>query len=328
VSTSLILSSTAERCYWLGRYLERADSTARLVMVNGRLLYDLPKRLPLGWRGLVNITGSRDLYDELYAETNEKNVSRYLISDARNPGSLFSALDNARENVRTLRGIIPRTSVEYINELYLLARESLSEPLSRTRRAAGLKEVQSFVQRIEGFMSANMLHDAHWLFLRLGNFIERADMTSRILEVGCDDLFDDAAELEPFTDIQWRSVLLSLDATQSYNQVMQGPVSQEAVLIFLVSNPALPRSLAYSLNSLRNSVKSLPRNDKVLRSVNRLRRWITSAEPGSLDIEGVRSFLDDFQAHLAEVDQLISRTYFVFKPRRRRSGQSRRKNHA
>ncbi len=318
MSSTRILSSTAERAYWLGRYLERADSTARLVTVNARLLYDLPKRLPLAWVGLVDITGAREHFDELFDEPNEKSISRFLINDTRNPGSLFSSLDYAKENVRTLRGIIPRRSVEYINDLHRYARENLSEPLSRSRRLEGLAEVQSYLQRIEGFLSGNMLHDAHWTFLRLGNFIERADMTSRILEVGCQDIFDDASELEPFVDIQWRSVLLSLDATQSYNQVVQGPVSQEAVLEFLVGQTELPRSIAYALNSLRNSVRSLPRNDRVLQAVNRLRRQFAAGELADLELDAVEKFMDDFQESLAEVDQLINRTYFQFKPRRRR----------
>jgi uncharacterized alpha-E superfamily protein len=313
-----ILSSTAERAYWLGRYLERADSTARMVRVNSRLLYDLPKRLPLAWQGLVTTTGSRELFDELFDEPSEKNVARYLINDARNQGSLISSLELARENVRTLRGIIPRGTVEQINEAYLYAKDQLSEPLSRTRRAEGLEEIQAFIQRIDGFMSANMLHDAHWTFLRLGNFIERADMTSRILEAGCGDVFEEASELEPFTDIQWRSVLLSLDATQSYNQVMQGPVSQEAVLEFLVHNTQLPRSLAYSLNSLRNSTRDLPRNEKVLRSINRLRRQVAGLDVEALDIKGIEAFLDDFQSELAGIGSDIRKTYFQYKPRRRR----------
>jgi len=313
-----ILSSTAERAYWLGRYLERADSTARLVRVNSRLLYDLPKRLPLAWQGLVNIMGSRELFDELFDEPSEKNVSRWLINDSRNPGSLIQSLEAARENVRTLRGIIPRGSVEYINEAHLHAKEHLSEPLSRSRRAEGLDEAQSFIQRIEGYMSANMLHDAHWTFLRLGNFIERADMTSRLIEAGCGDVFEDASELEPFVDIQWRSVLLSLDATQSYNQVVQGVVSQEAVLDFLVHNDQLPRALSYSLGSLRNSVRDLPRNEQVVRAVNRLRRQVDSVVFEGMEITMVETFMDDFQAELAGIDQLIRKIYFQYKPRRRR----------
>ena len=311
------LSSTATRSYWLGRYLERAESTARLVMVNGRLLYDLPRRLPLGWQPLVDITGGAELFAQLYTEPSEKNVTRFLINDLHNPASLFSALNWTRENVRTLRGIIPRQSIEYVNELYLFAREHLSEPLSRTRRVQGLSKILEFVQRIDGFMSANMLHDAHWTFLRLGNFIERADMTSRIIEAGCDNMFEAVSELEPFSDIQWRSVLLSLDATQSYNTVVQSPISKEAVLEFLIRNEALPRSLAYSLNSLRNGLRSLPRHEKILRSINRLRRSINQTDVGSLEGESLREFLDDFQLQLAQINQVIADVYFEFKPRRR-----------
>jgi len=308
------LSSTAKRSYWLGRYLERAESTARLIMVNASLLYDLPKRLPLGWQPLVDITGGQALFATLYSEPSEKNVTRFLINDAHNPASLFSSLNWIREDVRILRGIIPRQAIEYVNEFYLFAKESLSAPLSRTRRVQGLSRIPEFVQRLDGFMSANMLHDAHWTFLRLGNFIERADMTSRIIDVGCDNLFEAASKLEPFIDIQWRSVLLSLDAAQSYNTVVQSPVNQGAVLDFLICNESLPRSLAYSLNSLRNGLQDLPRNTKILTAINRLRRSIRQTDVAGLEGEELRRYLDGFQIQLARIDQAIAGVYFASKP--------------
>lgn len=314
------LSSTAQRCYWLGRYLERAENSARIVNVNGRLLYDLPKRLPLGWQPLVEITGNQQLFAELYDEPSEKNVSRFLINDMRNPGSLMTSISMARENVRTLRGIIPRQSVEYVNELYLYAKDQLSEPLSRSRRTQGLIEVAKFTQRLEGFMSGNMLHNANWSFFRLGNYIERADMTSRIIDVGTDNMLADVSDLEPFADIQWRSVLLSLDAAQSYNTEVQEPVSQDAVLNFLVRNDRLPRSLTYSLNSIRHGLRALPRHEQSLRRVNSLRRSLKDIE--FEDAEQIRQFLDDVQVALAELDQAISRTYFQVRPSRGRSPQT------
>ncbi|MDH3641974.1 MAG: alpha-E domain-containing protein [Gammaproteobacteria bacterium] len=311
------LSSTAKRSYWLGRYLERAEGTARLVAENGSLLMDLPKRLPLGWQPLVNITGSDTLFDELYSEPTERNVVRFIINERRNPASLSNSLNWARENARTLRGIIPRQAVEYIIELHLYAREHLSEPLSRSRRMEGLSNVPEFVQRIDGFMSANMLHDAHWNFWRLGNFIERADMTSRIIDVGADNLLQPAVELEPFADVQWRSVLRSLNANQSYTSVVQEPIQQSSVLEFLINNAALPRSLTYSLNSLRNCLRSLPRNERVLRALNRLRRYIAQVDPTTLEGEALRTFLDDFQLQLAGVHEQVNKSYFDFKPGRR-----------
>jgi len=313
------LSSTAKRSYWLGRYLERAESTARLIAENGNLLMDLPIRLPLGWQALVNITGSVALFNEFYPEPNERNVTRFLINDQRNPASLANSLAWARENARTLRGIIPRQAVEYIIELHLYAKENLSPPLSRSRRAEGLSSVPEFIQRIDGFMSANMLHDAHWSFWRLGNFIERADMTSRIIDVGADNLLQPAVELEPFADVQWRSVLRSLNATQSYMSVIQEPIQQAAVLEFLFKNPNLPRSLTYALHSLRNSLRPLPRHERALRALNRLRRNIAQADPATLDGAALRTFLDDFQLQLADVHEQVTKTYFDFKPRQRRS---------
>jgi uncharacterized alpha-E superfamily protein len=302
------LSSTAQRAYWLGRYLERAESTARLVNVNARLLYDLPKRLPLGWQPLVNITGSEELFADLYDEPSEKNVSRFLINDARNPSSLLSSVELARENVRTLRGIIPRQTVEYVNEMYLYTKDSLTEPLSRLRRTEGLNEIPRITQRIEGFMSANMLHDAHWSFFRLGNYIERADMTSRIIDVGNDNILGQVSDLEPFADIQWRSVLRSLDAAQSYNTEVQEPINQNAVLEFLINNPRLPRSLAYALNSIRHGLRALPRHEQSLRRVNALRHKL--ADFSADEPDQIRDFLDAVQIDLAELNGSLSRTYF------------------
>ncbi|MFP6815259.1 MAG: alpha-E domain-containing protein [Pseudomonadales bacterium] len=305
------LSSTAKRSYWLGRYLERADSTARMVAENGNLLLDLPKRLPLAWQPLVNITGSATLFNEISREPNERSVTRFLINDRRNPASLANSLEWARENARTLRGIIPRHAVEYIIELHLYAKEHLSQPLSRSRRAEGLSNVSEFIQRIDGFMSANMLHDAHWNFWRLGNFIERADMTSRIIDVGADNLLQPAVELEPFADIQWRSVLRSLNATQSYASIVRAPIHSNAVLEFLIKNPALPRSLTYSLSSMRNSLRALPRSQRVLRTVNQLRRHIDQCDTTNLEGKALREFLDDFQLQLAHVHEHVNKIYFA-----------------
>jgi len=318
------LSSTAQRSYWLGRYLERAENTARLVNVNAGLLYDLPKRLPLGWQPLVAITGSQPEFYENYDEPSEKNICRFLINDLRNSGSLLSTLEAARENVRTLRGIVPRQTVEYVNEMVLFAKEHLTEPLSRSRRTEALIEIPKFTQRIEGFMSANMLHNAYWRFFRLGNYIERTDMTSRIMDVGTDNLLASASNLEPFADIQWRSVLLSLDAVQSYNSEMQEPIQQESVLNFLLHNERLPRSLAYGINSIRQSLRGLPRHEAALRIANRIRRKLNSAV--LTDAAAARAFLDEIQIDLAQLDRRIYQAYFDALTEPMRAGKPERQN--
>jgi uncharacterized alpha-E superfamily protein len=322
--TAHTLSSTAERSYWLGRYLERAETSARLVSVHANLLIDLPRRMPLGWRPLVAITGSAELYDSLFDDTSERNVCRFLINDVRNSGSLINSLSWARENARTLRGIIPRPAFEFVNEAYLFAREKLAEPLSRTRRVSGLTTITEFVQQVDGYMSANMLHDAHWNFLRIGQFIERADMTTRLIDVGTGTFWASAVELEPFADIQWRSVLRSLYALQSYNTSVAEPISQGPVIEFLMKDARLPRSLAYGLNSVRNNLRSLPRNDKPLAVVNRIRREVAHSNVRQMNGETLSAYLDQCQVRLNQLHDQIRRTYFDFRPRRRPVRKTRR----
>ncbi|MEZ5557363.1 MAG: alpha-E domain-containing protein [Pseudomonadales bacterium] len=315
--TTHTLSSTAERAYWLGRYLERVEATARLVTVHGNLLIDMPRRQPRGWRPLVEITGSAAQFAELYDEINERNVCRFLINDPRHSGTLINSLSWARENARTLRSMIPRYAFEYINEAHLFARDQLSGNLSRSRRVQGLTAITEFVQRIDGFMSANMLHDAHWSFLRIGQFIERADMTTRIIDVGTGTFWEGAVELEPFADVQWRSVLRSLYALQSYNAAVGEPISQVPVIDFLLNHERLPRSVAYGLSSVRNNLRGLPRHERPLRSVNRIRRSLRQTPVQGLDGAALSRYLDDIQVQLSELHDEVRKTYFDFHPRRR-----------
>ena len=129
-----VLSRVAERIYWLGRYMERADNTARLINVNTNMLMDLPTRRPLGWRPLIDITGSGALFDSLYSDASERNVCRFLTSDARHPSAITSAISTARENARTVRETMPGPTFEYVNDLHLFARSALGR---RTSLEAG-----------------------------------------------------------------------------------------------------------------------------------------------------------------------------------------------
>jgi len=314
------LSSTAIRAYWLGRYLERAGSTARLVSVNANLLIDLPVRLPLGWLPLVDILAQEEEFTELYGTPpqaarstlgeNEKSVVRFLLSDQRNAGSLLNSLGFARENARTLRGTLPRASYEHINEAYLFAKDALQEPLSRTRRNSGLDRIIEHLDQINGFLSSTMLHNASWQFFRLGNFLERADMTTRIIDLGTANLVESESDLEPFADIQWRSVLSSLDSMQSYTVSMQNPVNQPDVLEFLLKNDELPRSLLRCLNTIRNCLRSLPKNQEPLELVNQMRRQLQRARVRNLQGERLHRYTDARQKQLLALHVNITGTYF------------------
>ena len=315
--TANVLSRVAERVYWLGRYLERADSTARLITVNTHLIMDLPLRLPLGWRPLIDITDSADLFEGLYGadDASERNVCRFLTTDVRNPGSIVNSIAGLRDNARTVRENMPRITFEYINELYLFARSALVPGQSRSRRGEALTGISRQAQQLEGFLSQNMLHDAHWELLRLGNYIERADMTTRIIDVRTVDLFAGNHELAPFQDIQWRSVLRAFYAMQSYHASVRQPVDPPLVLEFLFKDERLPRSYLRCLNSVRRSLRELPRNGGAVDACDAALRALHETDVmrlgGLENTADLHAFIDECQGHLRELHDAIVGTYFV-----------------
>lgn len=309
-----ILSRVAERVYWLGRYIERVESTARLVTVTSNLLMDLPIRLPLGWRPLIDITGSATLFDSLYADASEHNVCRFLISDTRNPGSMIRSIEGVRENARTVRETMPRVTFEYVNDLHHFARSELGPGASRRRRREALDGVGLRVHQFEGFLSRNMLHDAHWTFLRLGNQLERADMTTRTIDAGSVNLLP-GHDFEAFEEAQWRSVLISLYAMQSYHAAVGQPVSRAPVLEFLLRAGHLPRSYTRCLAQMRSSVRDLPRNRRPMRDCNTAIVALANADVAGLEGPTLRAFMDECQKHLGRIHTSITETWFDFQPK-------------
>ncbi len=307
-----MLSRVAQRIYWLARYLERAENTARMVNVNAHLLLDLPKKLPLGWAPLIEITGSTELFSDCFAEANERNVVRFLIADPRNSGCLLNSLSAARENARTIRDIIPREGWEIINALYLDTRAALPGALAQKRRFAFLRSVMGDIQRLNGLFAGSMLRDAGYSFLRMGRNLERADMATRMVDVRSENLLlEGSEELLPFERIQWMSVLQSLSAYQSYIQKVQGPVRRRAAVRFLLQDPDFPRAFLHCSEQVKACLQTLPNNDAPVRFVNRISR-IRRARPDEMSAKQLHDYIDRLQLNLARLDSLIAKTYFAY----------------
>ena len=212
-----MLARVVENVYWLARYLERAENTARLVSVNTNLLLDLPKGLTPGWQPLIDITGSRESFDARGSRADERDIVQFLLADPDNPGSIVSSLRMARENARTLRDIFPTESWELMNQFFLDFIEELPNGLNKRTRFNFLKRIVLNSQTITGSLEGTMNRNDAYTFLLLGRHVERADMTSRIIDVRSAQLLpEDAPELRPFDTIQWMSVLRSLSGYEMY----------------------------------------------------------------------------------------------------------------
>jgi len=310
-----MLSRVAENIYWMARYLERAEDTARLVSVNTNLLLDLPAGIAPGWEKLIWISGAAEIFREHYEECNERRALRFLMGDPQNPSSVLSSLNGLRENCRTIRDIVPRESWEQINELYLNSKENLQSGLTKRGRHAYLKRVIQGCQTIAGSMAGTMNHDQGYQFLRIGRFIERADMTTRIIDVRSADLLpEDTPELRPFDNIQWMSVLKSLTGYQMYRQSMQARVRRPDVLKFLFLSRAFPRSVLYSLGAVEAGASTLVHSEEPLRIVGRLKRLLQETDVVALDQDSLHQFVDDVQLGLTELHDAIRREYFLSEP--------------
>lgn len=307
-----MLSRVAERIYWMARYIERAEDLARLIGVNSHLELDLPGNVRFGWRPLVGITDSEKLFAELYDEYDERNVVRFLLADERNPGSIIASLSQARENARTVRDTIPRAGWEQVNDLFLRTKNDLRTGSSHRRRHGFLRSIVLGSQQITGMLAGTMSCDSAYEFLRLGRNLERADMTTRIIDVRSASLLPDISEsLSPFENIQWMSVLKSLTAYQMYRQHVRLRVSRPDALRFLFKDGAFPRSVRHCLIEVGRCFENLPHGDSGLSNATHLQEFVTEAHPDELSQDELHMFIDDLQLALGEMHQQIAATYFV-----------------
>jgi uncharacterized alpha-E superfamily protein len=307
-----MLSRSAERLYWLARYIERTENIARLVSVHMNLLMDLPIGVEMGWQQLVRINAAEQEFHEKYKSFNERNITRFLLSDGTYMGSLFSSLSAARENIRTSRDLLPDEAWEQVNEMYLFVRNNLDSIHNRSNRAAFLKEILKGCQRFTGLLSGYMSHNNPYRFIRLGKNIERADMTSRILDLASLLLAESRSDdMRQYETILWVNILKSLNAQLMYRQHVRSSVNGDDVLNFLLLNTNLPRSVGCCIADIANCINELPNNDGLPDNLLKLKAYVQAIDTKDTTQAQLRAILDDLQNRLGELHNQIADNWFL-----------------
>lgn len=307
-----MLSRVAENIYWMARYIERAENTARLINVTTNLILDLPSSANVGWEHITEIMGSEHLFHEHYDEVNERNILRFMIADLHNPGSIVSSLQLARENARTIRDIIPRETWESINDIFLVAKSNTPSGIARKNRYSYLQKVILGAQTLTGQLAGTMYHDMGYDFLRMGRNLERADMTTRIIDVRSADLLEEQHEnLTPYENIQWMSVLKSLTGYQMYRRIIQVRVRRPDVLKFLLQERRFPRAFYHTTCEVESCLENLPGNEDCIKEIHTLQKMVLSANPHELQQDDLHGFIDQLQLGLNKVHNSIADTYFL-----------------
>ena len=309
-----MLSRVAENLYWLGRYMERAEDTARLIQVSRHVMLDFPGTATLGWSSLINITGSDEQFDEHYGKRDEASVLAFLCADKRYGGSILSALAAARENLRTTREVMPREIWEEINQLYHEVNEQASHGIAMRRMDGFLKGVIRGCQTVTGMIIGTLSHTPARTFCGIGCYLERADMTTRTLDVRSANLLPRSpGDLTPFENLQWMGVLKSLSAYQMYRQQMRNRVRGPDVVAFILKDPLFPRSINRCLMDLHRNMYGLPRNDEACAVVTALQNRLESVDAGWLagSADDLHRFVDDLQVGIGEIHDSIKSTWFA-----------------
>jgi uncharacterized alpha-E superfamily protein len=320
-----MLARVVENVYWLSRYLERAENTARIIGVNTNLLLDLPGGIAPGWLPLVDICGNRAEFDaqgHKGAKSDERDVVTFLIADQSNPGSICSSLHMARENARTLREILPTEAWEFLNQFFSEFTHDAATGINKRTRFEFLKRVVIGLQSIAGILDGTMNRNDAYTFMTLGRSLERADMTSRIVDVRSAQLLPaETPELRPFESVQWMSVLKSLSGYQMYRLRMRTRVHRTDVLQFLLRDDQFPRSCRFCLSQVESCLTSLPRSEGVLEVLEAAASFIERAPLATLDQPGLHDLIDTLQLRISDVHARLAQNYF---PSRDTSGLQRK----
>lgn len=305
-----MLSRVAENLYWLGRYIERAEDTARLFEATTNLIYDLPDSSPLTWASLVEAVAPEAESEDL-PDATEVRVSRWLLLDAKNPASVRSCVKAARENARIARDQIPKDAWLGLNRLDLMLTDAASASLSRRKRAELLREVIWACRHFSGVLHGSMSRDEAWQFLRLGLQLERADMSSRLLDFKTTSLLPDqewTRDVE--TTLGWMGILQAQDGYEMYRHSVNNRVKPKQALSFLLTNRSFPRSLVHILGEVESGLLGLPVAASAPREVRQVRVWVEQLPLDAFDHESLSSAMDEFQARLNLLHESIQEAFF------------------
>jgi uncharacterized alpha-E superfamily protein len=312
-----MLARVADSIYWMSRYVERAENVARFIEVNLNLMLDLPVGSPQQWQPLVDTTGDAAEFKKRYGSATQPNVIQFLTFDQENVNSIHSCLRSARENARSVREIISSEMWEQINQFYLMVNSAADDAGSRTDPQDLFASVKMARHLFTGVTDATMTHNESWHFCRLGRMLERADNTSRILDVKYFLLLPTAADVGTTSDdIQWAAVLRSASAFEMYRK-RYGRIAPNRIVEFLLCETEFPRAIHYCLVRAREEVHAISGTPAgifrhpVERLLGELCSEFAYARIENIIAAGLHEYLDRLQTKVNEIGNGISETFFA-----------------
>jgi uncharacterized alpha-E superfamily protein len=318
MNSNPLLSRVADSVYWLGRYIERANNVARFAGVNLQMMLDLPAENTGQWQALIQTSGDNQVFRERYGAATQENVVRFLVFDRENPNSIAVCVNVARENARSVRDTISSEMWEQVNRMYLLI-NSKPSTLSGDALPEFFHRMRTECHLFQGLTDATMSHNEAWNFLRLGRKLERADKTSRILDVKYYMLLPSLSDVgTAYDDVQWSAVLKSVSGFEMYRKCY-GRISPDRIVEFLLLDREFPRAIHYCVNcadECLHAITGYPAGSFSCVSEQKLgllRSELHYSQVKTILATGLHEFLDALQVKLNRIDSSILEDFFAMR---------------
>ncbi len=320
-----MLSRVANCLYWMSRYIERAENIARIADVNLQLLLDMrdlnEKRIANHWLPIVQATGDEAQFMELHGKVTVQNVTEFLVFQAENPNSIFSAICQARENARMVRDQITVELWEELNRLYWFIRTPEARQVWKDSPADFFQRVKAASLHITGLTDATLIHNEGWWFAQAGKFIERADKTSRILDLRYQSLPEHGQPkgISQEETLEWTAILRSCSARDAYRSEHGADVNPVRIAEFLLLSEEFPRSVEFCVVELNRALRHISgvAEGKFCNDAEKLAgRLVSELQFGSIEEifeRGLHGYIDELQAKLNAIGASLFNAY-IFQP--------------
>ena len=316
-----MLSRVADSIFWMGRYTERVENYARFIDVNFNLSIDLPPGVKEQWAPLVATTGDDELYRSIHGANHSREcVMHFLAFDNRNLNAIISSVGKARENARIVRENIPKETWEVLNELYFFMKDAVERKIWKSEDPREcFREIRNQVQLLNGIADANIPKTQEWYFSRLGQFLERADKTSRILDVKYHYLLPSVAEVgSPLDFLQWTALLKSVSGYNSFRREY-GKITPRDVVEYMVFNRYFPRSILYCLMAAEDCLHEISESQRGYsnppeKKMGNLRSELEFADIDDLFAHGLHEYMDKLQSRINTISAAVHQQYFKIQP--------------
>jgi uncharacterized alpha-E superfamily protein len=253
-----MLGKTAGGLFWMFRFLERSENTARLIDAGFRIALTRPNSASNEWASVIETAGVRDAFLHKYDEFDETNVIDFLLRDADNSSSVLASITAARTNARLVRTALTREVWEATNECWMALEKSLKPDVLKSQLPELLRSIRQQNAQVRGALHGTMLRNDVYDFARLGTFIERVDNTARILDVKYYVLLPSAIQIgSAYDNVQWETILRSVSAQSAYRHLNGANFNAKDIAKFVILDQRLPRSLTYCYRQVKENIDYL-----------------------------------------------------------------------